>query len=80
VKKKIVRGWWSIVHFIYGFITALLYFIVSPWFAMLNYVSFHVYEFIEYFIIKDKVYFDLREYYAGLAGGGLLWMALASTT
>ena len=60
------------IHFTYGFLTALFYFTLSPWFALLNYISFHVYEFAEYYLIRDKPYLDLREYYAGLGLGGLL--------
>ena len=65
-----------ISHFLYGLFTGVFYFALSPWFAVMNYIAFHVYEFVEFFLIRDRVYHDLREYYAGLCAGGLVWMLL----
>lgn len=69
---EISRPITSLIHFVFGLITASVYNSFSPYFASLLYLSFHIYEFVEYFITGDKVYLDLREYYAGLAIGAYL--------
>lgn len=71
-RMRIPRPVSSLIHFIFGLLTASIYSSFSPYFAILLYLSFHIYEFVEYFITTDKVYLDLREYYAGLAIGAYL--------
>ena len=66
----------SPVHFLYGLLTGVFYFLLSPWFALLHYAAFHVYEVTEYLLIRDRPWLDLREYYAGLTAAGLAVLAL----
>ena len=54
------------IHFLYGLLSGLIL-AKSLVFGLLNIAFFHAYELIEFFIIRDKVYHDLREFYAGFA-------------
>ncbi len=70
------KPWYSIAaHIAYGVATALLWFTGAPGFASLLFLSYHIYQFTEYLMIKDKPYMDLREYYTGLCVGGLAHVA-----
>ena len=59
------------VHFLYGLLSGLAL-SKSLVFGFTNIVFFHVYEFVEFFIIRDRVYHDLREFYAGFALASLI--------
>ena len=65
-----------LIHYTYGLLTSIFFFLLDPYFALLNYIAFHVYELVEFYSIRDKAWHDLREYYAGLATGGLLFLIL----
>lgn len=69
-------GWraaYKLVHFFYGLLSGLA-FKASPWLCLANTAFFHTYEFIEYFIVRDRVYHDLREFYAGFGLATLLYV------
>lgn len=56
----------KLIHFFYGLLSALVLY-HSMLYGFINIAWFHIYEFVEYAIIKDKPYIDLREFYAGFA-------------
>ena len=59
------------IHFLYGFMSGMVV-AHNTILGMLNVLFFHIYEYTEYFKIKDPVYIDLREYYAGFALASLI--------
>ena len=66
------KWWWA--HYLYGALSMAL-FLVNAWFGVMHVLFFHVYEFTEYFLVGDKLYLDLREFYAGAASVSALYLA-----
>ena len=59
------RGLSKLAHLAYGFLTTL----APLHLALMMYLGFHLYEFVEYLKKRDTLYIELREYYAGLGVG-----------